>query len=173
MISAGRLEPLEKGERVYQALGLESNQWWYRRTFDVKQSVPSGRAELIFDGLDCLGTVWINGVLVGRPANMLIPHRFDVTSHLLHNRTNELVVRIDPAVPAGLAAPHSPLERSTAGHWESLSIRKAPHMYGWDIMPRIVSAGLWRMCAWSSLLPFDSPPYTGSPGPWTLNTRRL
>jgi len=36
------------------------------------------------------------------------------------------------------------LERSTAGHWESLRIRKAPHMYGWDIMPRIISAGLWR-----------------------------
>jgi beta-mannosidase len=28
--------------------------------------------------------------------------------------------------------------------WESLSVRKAPHMYGWDIMPRLVSAGLWR-----------------------------
>lgn len=23
-------------------------------------------------------------------------------------------------------------------------LRKAPYMYGWDIMPRIVSAGLWK-----------------------------
>jgi len=144
MIAAGHLDSLEKGEHVYQALGLESYQWWYRRAFDVKQRVPVGRVELIFDGLDCLGTVWINGVLVGQTANMLVAHRFDVTSHLLHHQTNELVVRIDPAVPAGLAAPRSPLERSTAGHWESLRIRKAPHMYGWDIMPRIISAGLWR-----------------------------
>jgi beta-mannosidase len=27
---------------------------------------------------------------------------------------------------------------------ESLVIRKATHMFGWDICPRIVSAGLWR-----------------------------
>ena len=144
MIAAGHLEPLEKGERVYQALSLESHQWWYRRTFDVKRREPGERVELIFDGLDCIGTVWVNGVLVGRPANMLIPHHFDVTSLLLHNQTNELLVRINPSVPAGLAAPRSPLERSTAGHWESLNIRKAPHMYGWDIMPRIISAGMWR-----------------------------
>jgi len=144
MIAAAHLEPLEKGDRVYQALGLESHQWWYRRSFDIKRIEAGTRAELVFDGLDCLATIWVNGASVGRAANMLIPHRFDVTSLLLHNHTNELVVRIDPAVPAGLAAPRSPLERSTAGHWESLSIRKAPHMYGWDIMPRIISAGLWR-----------------------------
>ena len=144
LIAAGHLEPLEKGERVYLALGLESNQWWYRRIFNAEQKAQGGRAELVFDGLDCLATVWVNGVLVGQPANMLIQHRFDVTSVLLHNRTNEVVVRIDPAVPAGLAVPRSALERSTDGHWESLSVRKAPHMYGWDIMPRIISAGLWR-----------------------------
>ena len=27
---------------------------------------------------------------------------------------------------------------------ESVFIRKAPHTYGWDILPRLVSAGLWR-----------------------------
>jgi beta-mannosidase len=27
---------------------------------------------------------------------------------------------------------------------EGLLIRKAPHMWGWDIMPRLVSAGIWR-----------------------------
>ena len=27
---------------------------------------------------------------------------------------------------------------------ESLPIRKARHSYGWDIMPRAVSAGIWK-----------------------------
>jgi len=27
---------------------------------------------------------------------------------------------------------------------ESLRVRKAPHSYGWDIMPRAISAGIWR-----------------------------
>ena len=28
--------------------------------------------------------------------------------------------------------------------YEQLKMRKARYMYGWDIMPRIVSVGLWR-----------------------------
>lgn len=144
LVAAGRLQPLEKGSRVYQTLQLESHQWWYRRTFQAGHGAPGERAELVFEGLDCLAAVWLNGHEVGRAANMLIPHRFDVTAQLLPDQSNQLVVRIDPAVPAGLAAPRTGWEHASPGHWESLSIRKAPHMYGWDIMPRIVSAGLWR-----------------------------
>lgn len=144
MIAAGHLEGLEKGNRVYQALSLESHQWWYRRSFESGHREPGQKVELVFDGLDCLGTVWLNDKLVGHAANMLVPQRFDITSHLLPDRSNELVVRIDPSVPAGLAIARSAWEQSDSGHWESLGIRKAPHMYGWDIMPRVISAGLWR-----------------------------
>ncbi len=28
-------------------------------------------------------------------------------------------------------------------NWRSFSIRKAAHGFGWEIMPRAVSAGLW------------------------------
>ena len=38
--------------------------------------------------------------------------------------------------PAGLVAEGS--------GFESLYVRKAPHMFGWDIMPRAVPAGIWR-----------------------------
>jgi beta-mannosidase len=144
MVAAGLLEPLEKGNRVYQALNLEYYQWWYRRTFRASPVESGAKAELVFDGLDCLATVWLNGKLVGHAANMLIPHRFDVTRLLIPSQENEILVRIDPAVPAGLAAPRSAWDRADPDHWESLHIRKAPHMYGWDIMPRVISAGMWR-----------------------------
>jgi len=158
LVAAGRIEPLEKGNRAYEALKLESHQWWYRRSFHADPTPPGDKAELVFDGLDCLATVWLNGVLIGKPANMLIPHRFDVTSVLKPHQSNELVVRIDPAVPAGLAVPRTDWEVSYDGHWESLPIRKAPHMYGWDIMPRIVSAGLWRgvRIEWTPHVQFSS-----------------
>lgn len=144
LVAAGKLEPLERGNRVYQALTLESYQWWFRRSFTAEPTPAGHTAELVFDGLDCLATVWLNGTLLGTLQNMLIPHRFDVTKLLRAGQANEIVVRIDPAVPAGLAAPRTDWEVAPDGHWESLPIRKAPHMYGWDIMPRIVSAGLWR-----------------------------
>ncbi len=144
MVAAGKLEPLEKGNRVLQALTLENHQWWYKRTFQAGHAEPGEKAELVFEGLDCIGTVWLNGKEVGKAANMLVPQRFDVTSTLLHGQMNEVVVRIDPAVMAGLAYPRTDWEQPSNGHWEALHVRKAAHMYGWDIMPRIVGAGLWK-----------------------------
>src|SRR5271157_1137284 len=153
LIAAGKMEPLEKGNRVLQALKIEDHQWWYRRSFNPGQSEAGERAELVFEGLDCIATVWLNGTEVGRAANMLIAQRFDVTSALLPGQMNELVVRIDPAVMAGLAHPHSGWEYPQNGHWEALYIRKAGHMYGWDIMPRMVSAGLWKAVSLEWLRP--------------------
>jgi beta-mannosidase len=144
MAAAGKIEPLEKGNRVLQALKLEDHQWWYKRTFQAGHAEPGEKAELVFEGLDCIATVWLNGKEVGHAANMLVPQRFDVTSILLPGQMNEIVVRIDPAVLAGLAVPHSGWEHPANDHWESLYVRKAAHMYGWDIMPRIVGAGLWK-----------------------------
>ncbi len=144
LVAAGCLEAPEKGNRIYELRKLENHQWWYRRDFPTPDVRPGERVELVFDGLDCLGTVWVNGTLIGRPENMLIPHRYDVSAVLRRDGSNQLVVRIDPAVPAGSRVAHTAREFPNEGSWESLAIRKAPHMYGWDIMPRAVSAGLWR-----------------------------
>ena len=144
MAAAGKIGPLEIGDRVLQALKLEDYQWWYKRKFLAGHGGPGEKAELVFEGLDCIATVWLNGKEVGKGANMLVAQRFDVTSALLPGQMNEVVVRIDPAVLAGLAYPHTGWEHPANGHWEHLHVRKAAHMYGWDIMPRIVSAGLWK-----------------------------
>jgi beta-mannosidase len=144
LVAAGRLEAPERGNRIYELRKLEDYQWWYRRDFPTPDLQPGEKAELVFDGLDCLGTVWVNGTLVGRPENMLIPHRFDVSALLRPHGVNQVVVRIDPATPAGSHAARTAKQRANEGALEGLSIRKAPHMFGWDIMPRAVSAGLWR-----------------------------
>ena len=144
LMEAGKLPDLAVGNHIYETRKLESYQWWYRREFESPRLEPGEHAELVFDGLDCLGTVWLNGQLAGRTANMLIAHRLDVTSLLRVGAPNTLVVRIDPAVMMARRISAPPGEYASEGHWESLGIRKAPHMYGWDIMPRLVSAGLWR-----------------------------
>ncbi len=135
---------LEVGNRVYENLKFESCRWWYHRRFTMPPHGAGERVELVFHGLDCLGYVWCNGIFIGTTDNMFIDHRFDLTDHLQSSRDNELFVRIDSAVLAGRRHVHRPLEWAFAGNYESLPVRKAPHAYGWDILPRIVSAGLWR-----------------------------
>ena len=75
---------------------------------------------------------------------MLIERSFDVTDLIEQGGSNTVQVIIRPVV---LGAQDHLLGSFSMGNFateESVYIRKAPHMYGWDIMPRLVSAGLWR-----------------------------
>lgn len=114
----------------------------YARAFEVA-GVPSGPAVLRCEGVDCHAEYWLNGERLGASDNALVAHEFVVTDRL-RGGTNELVVHLRPSAleavkydyPAGVAAQGS--------GWDSLHIRKPAHSFGWDIMPRALSAGLWR-----------------------------
>ncbi len=119
---------------------LERAHVWYVRRFSLNQRLE-GRAELCFEGLDCCAEIYLNGALVGSGDNMLVPQVFDVDAALAEE--NELLVHIRPAVDE--AATDLPASMCRARcNYDGLYVRKAPHMYGWDIMPRAVSAGIWR-----------------------------
>ncbi len=144
LLAAGLIQEPSYASHIYDLLPFEYYRWFYRRSFTPRAIAPGHRAILRFHGLDCIATIFLNGQNVGNAANMLISHDVDITGHLRPGVENELVVRLDSAVLAGRE--HRPaLGEWTRGcKWESLAIRKAPHMYGWDIMPRLVTAGLWR-----------------------------
>lgn len=145
LMKAGLLPELSVGTNIYRLRELEGNQWWYQRKFQTPKRPGHTRIELVFEGVDCLGTVFLNGREVGQTRNMFIAHRFDATDFLSKDGSeNELTVRLDSAVIEGRKHQPAVVEGAFPVNWESLAVRKAPHMYGWDIMPRIVSAGLWR-----------------------------
>ncbi len=132
-------------EDPFQAMNIAAlRQWerthlWYAREFAA--SVPENtQAVLTFEGLDCFADVYLNGEHVASTANMLIEHSVPVS---LAAR-NDLVVHIRPAVPEARRFPYPYTASAESHRCESLYVRKAPHMYGWDIMPRAVSAGIWR-----------------------------
>jgi beta-mannosidase len=141
---AGRLPDPFYGDNVHQLRSLECHEWWYRRRFVAPELSPGQRAVLCFGGLDCIATVWVNGEEVGRAANMLIEHRFDVTGILRPGEENEVVVRLGSAVNAARRHEPDPCESHLPTNWELLAVRKAAHSGGWDIAPRILSAGIWR-----------------------------
>jgi beta-mannosidase len=144
LICAGLLpKDLQKGNNIYLLRELEAHQWWYSRHFEIPEEAVGNRYELVLEGVDTLATVWLNGQRIGVLENMLIPHRLDVTTSLRAGR-NHLVVGIDSVVLAAREEAVEPGSFAMENNWESLSIRKAAHSFGWDIMPRVISAGLWR-----------------------------
>ena len=126
-------------------LGLrryERTHVWYATRFRAAPAPAGWMSQLVFDGVDCCADIHLNGRLLGSCDNMLVEHAFDVDGRL--QPENELLVHIRPAVEAAEAYPYPQAVAAMPLSWESLYVRKAPHMYGWDIMPRALSAGLWR-----------------------------
>lgn len=105
---------------------------------------PDENTFISFDGIDTIADIYVNGTLIGHADNMLVP--FEFSGNALRRGENEIIVHITPAC---IAAREYEVPVSCAHHaagFDSLFIRKAPHMYGWDIMPRAVSGGIWRDC---------------------------
>ena len=142
--AAGIIKNPETGNNIYALRKYEAYQWWYFRKFKSPVYSDNERVEIVFDGLDCFAQIWINGVLAGKTDNMLIDHRFDITGLLKNDGTNSIFICINPSVAEGEKYLNGVIGTRNDFSPESVNIRKAPHMFGWDIMPRLVSAGLWR-----------------------------
>ncbi len=115
----------------------------YFRRFDLE---PTEDADYVLEakGVDCYAQVYLNGTLVATCDNMLVEWRVELPDGLLRQE-NEIVVVFAPPIRPGEEAEDAPrLLQAMAANYESLRTRKAPHMYGWDIMPRALSMGLWR-----------------------------
>jgi beta-mannosidase len=123
---------------------LERYEWWYEREFKLPADWSGEHLDLVFEGLDLLAAVWLNGELVGRADNALIPWRFDASRAARPGETNRLVVRLAPVMQAAQEMVFEPGMLSWEHRFEGLRLRKAPHVWGWDILPRAVSAGIWR-----------------------------
>ena len=142
--AGGIIKDPEIGNNIYALRKYEAYQWWYFREFDSPRLEPDEQVDLVFDGLDCFGKIWVNGHVVGETDNMLIANRFNITKLLTPAGRNTIWVRINPAVMEAQKYIIGTIASGTIFSAEQLHVRKAPHMYGWDIMPRLVSAGLWR-----------------------------
>lgn len=66
----------------------------YRRTFTVPADWDVERVLLRFDGIDSLGTIWLNGEEVGIAAGSRLRNEFDVTALLRRGAENVLAVRV-------------------------------------------------------------------------------
>jgi beta-mannosidase len=144
LVRAGLLGDPYVGMNARRLFEFEGYEWWYRKRFDAPKPPPDRRAVLVLHGLDCYGTIWLNGKRIGQTDNMLIPYEFDVTDSIRPGQPNELIVRIGSTVRAARRYTYDPSLSALPTNTEAMFVRKAPHMFGWDIAPRIVTAGLWR-----------------------------
>jgi len=139
---AGLLPDLFYANNMYAARKYEGHQWLYSRTFSLDKVSADEKAVLEFDGLDTLCDVFVNGQKAGSAADMFIPHSFDVT-RLVREGTNEVAVLFRAPIVEAQFVDIAPIGNANSSA-ELEGFRKPAHMIGWDILPRFVSAGIFR-----------------------------
>lgn len=142
LLKAGLIEDPFFGRNYLDLRKYEFYQWWYEKEFNIPKELLGKKFRLIFYGIDTIGTIWLNGKLLGKTNNMFVEHSFDVTGLLKENNT--LVVKIDSPILWAKEKSYEVINVSWEGRDEALWLRKAQHSFGWDIAPRIVSSGIWK-----------------------------
>jgi len=137
---------LYKGENILEVQKYERYEWWYVTEFNTPPNIVGRKVVLNFEGVDCLADYWLNNEKIGESKNMFIPIEIDISGKLIEGQKNILCVHIR-SVMEEVYSKECPMY-SLANGWDlnfdSVTVRKAPHSFGWDIMPRAVTAGIWK-----------------------------
>lgn len=137
LMRAGKLPDLYYSTNTLMAQELEDRHLWYYAPFCAEE----GEKYLHFEGIDTYADIFINGKLVRSTDNMFLS--YDVEEEI-HAGNNEVVVHIWPTMLMARNYTSPAACNALKYNFPALSVRKASHMFGWDIMPRIISGGLWK-----------------------------
>lgn len=132
-------------ENELDAVQLADNDFEYRKLFFLEEyQLDTDRLLLVFDGIDTLSDVYLNGQLLGSTCNMHTRYEFDVLG-IIKTGENELKVVI-----------HSPVQYIrrenekvyTGGSGDAMEgyphLRKSHCMFGWDWGLRLPDSGIFR-----------------------------
>ena len=114
--------------------------WLYSTVLEPGLAMPGERRHLVFDGLDTVATVELDGVVLGQTENQHRSHRFDVTDLLGegdHDLTVRFAAQLDEAERRSLEI--GPLPHVNPHPYNA--IRKMACNFGWDWGPDLVTAG--------------------------------
>jgi len=136
-------EDLMFGLNVMEVRQYEYHEWWYSRSFDAPEDICGRRVTLDFGAVDCFAVYYLNGVMIGKSDNAFIEHSFEVT---LNPGKNELVVHLLPTLLESYKYDRHVWSMIFADDYrhEFQCLRVPAHTFGWDIMPRCITPGIWR-----------------------------
>lgn len=127
---------------------VDDADWSYRCKFDWAASDDVPNQVLIFEGLDTICTILLNGQEIAKSDNMFVPLEVNVTGKL-NEGENELRINFESAVRVGMEREQAffkaqGLPTFVERFEERSFVRKIQCMYGWDWGPRLVSCGIWK-----------------------------
>jgi beta-mannosidase len=143
LLDAGLIPDPYLGTNEGALTWLHRTAWEYATALDVDAPGPDERVDLVFEGLDTVATVTLNGTELARTANQHRTHRLDARP-LLRAGENALSVRFDSALEHAEAVQEQVGARPRAYDHPFNAVRKMACSFGWDWGPDLQTAGIWR-----------------------------
>ena len=138
---AGKIPDPFFGTNVLKMFEWEDCHIVYTKKFNYKTE-EGKKPELVFEGIDTIADIYLNGEFLAHTENMYLTHRVEAPA--LKEGENEIVIHILPCCLESRKNAVSAGNTHLKYNYEALRLRKAPSMFGWDITPRLVSAGIFR-----------------------------
>lgn len=118
--------------------------WSYRRFFNVPTAAVKARSWLVFEGLDLVASIVLNGKEIGKHSNSFYPCRIEVTGKLKPGR-NLLTVHLDGGLYHVADKPHEGWgvgldAKLHKRHW----LRKPQCQFSWDWSTRLINVGITK-----------------------------
>lgn len=143
LASAGVIDAeLFRGMKTQENMKFEDYHWWFEKEFELPDLEPNQKIYINFDMVDCIAEYYINGELAYKSKNAFCSHKFEI-SEFVSKGKNSVLVHIKPALPYILSKDYAQ-GYIYAHQGFATNLRKPTYCFGWDIMPRTVSAGICR-----------------------------
>lgn len=127
-----------------QLVWINDFNWTYKTKFDVPASFNNFLpVKLVFEGVDTVSRIYLNGKEIGRTENMFIKYEFDITENL-RPKANELVVEFESPVKYSQAEENKYGKLKVALNSYRVYLRKAQYSFGWDWGPSFPTVGMWK-----------------------------
>ncbi|WP_045744024.1 glycoside hydrolase family 2 protein [Actinoplanes rectilineatus] len=143
LLAAGLIDDPYRGVNESALTWFHRSAWRYETVLTAAPAEPGERVDLVFDGLDTVATVELDGAELGRTANMHRAYRFDVRE-LLSADGVPLNVRFDSALEHAEQVEKEIGARPSAYDHPFNAIRKMACSFGWDWGPDLQTAGIWK-----------------------------
>lgn len=137
----GLLDDIYMGANTVQTQKYENLHLYYFTEFTYNAE-KGYDANLCFEGIDTVAEIYLDGKKLAFVENMFHAHRFSLKG--VKEGKHELLVHIIPATIYARGYDIPAMCYGLKYNHDGIMMRKAGSMFGWDIMPRIVSGGLWK-----------------------------
>ena len=145
LLMAGLIEDPYYRDNELAALKLSDNDYVYETCFDVPDEIMNReRICLVFDGLDTLAEIRLNGVLLGTADNMHRTWKYDIRECIKYKGNCLSILFRSPTEYIRKRYEEKALEGTEDAMRGFPYLRKAHCMFGWDWGPRLPGCGIFR-----------------------------